>query len=62
MPINNASSIARRTVTVQQAGGDVHVEQLSIIVEGSGTHVGMVFHVFSVVDWLITELGSGLSQ
>ena len=44
----------RENITVQQAGDDVHVEQLSTIVEGSGTHVGIVFQLFSAVDRLIT--------
>jgi limonene-1,2-epoxide hydrolase len=36
------------------SGDDVYVEQLSTIVDGDGTHVSMVCHIFSVVDGLIT--------
>jgi ketosteroid isomerase-like protein len=53
-PINKASSLTTENVTVQQAGDDVYVEQLSTIVDGDGTHVSMVCHIFSVVDGLIT--------
>jgi len=53
-PINKAASLTTENVTVQQAGDDVYVEQLSTIVDGDGTHVSMVCHIFSVVDGVIT--------
>ena len=53
-PINKATSLTTENVTVQQAGADVYVEQLSTIVDGDGTHVSMVCHIFSVVDGVIT--------
>lgn len=53
-PINTSSSLSTENVTVQQAGDDVYVEQLSTIIDGDGTHVSMVCHIFSVVDGLIT--------
>ena len=53
-PINKATSLTTENVTVQQAGDDVYVEQLSTIVDGDGTHVSMVCHIFSVVDGVIT--------
>ncbi|CUR57413.1 hypothetical protein NOCA2420004 [metagenome] len=53
-PINKATSLTTENVTVQQAGDDVYVEQLSTIVDGNGTHVSMVCHIFSVVDGVIT--------
>ena len=52
-PINEASSLTTANITVQQAGDDVYVEQLSTIVDGDGTHVSMVCHIFTVVDGLI---------
>lgn len=52
-PTNRASSLITENVTVQEAGDDVYVEQLSTIVDGDGTHVSMVCHIFSVVDGLI---------
>jgi limonene-1,2-epoxide hydrolase len=55
-PVNKASSLAAANVTVQRAGDDVYVEQLSTIVDGDGTHVSMVCHIFSVVDGLITAV------
>jgi ketosteroid isomerase-like protein len=55
-PINNAASLTTENVTVQQAGDDVYVEQLSAIVDSDGTHVSMVCHVFSVVDGRITGI------
>src|SRR4051794_38165116 len=55
-PINKAASLTTENVTVQQAGQDVYVEQLSTIVDGDGTHVSMVCHIFSVVDGLITDV------
>ena len=57
-PISKASSLTTENVTVQQAGADVYVEQLSTIVDGDGTHVSMVCHIFSVVDGVITGLRS----
>jgi ketosteroid isomerase-like protein len=53
-PINKATSLTTENVTVQQAGDDVYVEQLSTIVDGDGTHVSMVCHILSVVDGVIT--------
>jgi len=53
-PINKATSLTTENVSVQQAGDDVYVEQLSTIVDGDGTHVSMVCHIFSVADGLIT--------
>src|SRR6478609_7290638 len=53
-PINKATSLTTENVTVQQAGADVYVEQLSTIVDDNGTHVSMVCHIFSVVDGVIT--------
>ena len=53
-PINKATSLTTENVTVQQAGDDVYVEQLSTIVDDNGTHVSMVCHIFTVVDGLIT--------
>ena len=53
-PINTAKSLTTENVTVQQAGDDVYVEQLSTIVDDNGTHVSMVCHIFSVVDGVIT--------
>lgn len=53
-PINKATSLTTENVTVQQAGDDVYVEQLSTIVDDNGTHVSMVCHIFSVVDGVIT--------
>ena len=53
-PINKAASLTTENVTVQQAGDDVYVEQLSTIVDSDGTHVSMVCHIFSVVDGVIT--------
>ena len=53
-PINKATSLKTENVTVQQAGNDVYVEQLSTIVDGDGTHVSMVCHIFTVVGGVIT--------
>ena len=53
-PINKATSLTTENVTVQQAGEDVYVEQLSTILNDNGTHVSMVCHIFSVVDGVIT--------
>ena len=53
-PINRSTSLTTENVTVQQAGDDVYVEQISTIVDGDGTHVSMVCHIFSVVDGVIT--------
>ena len=53
-PINMATSLTTENVTVQQAGDDVYVEQMSTVVDGDGTHVSMVCHIFSVVDGVIT--------
>ena len=53
-PINKATSLTTENVTVQQAGDDVYVEQLSTIVDSDGTHVSMVCHIFTVVDGVIT--------
>ncbi|QIK74837.1 nuclear transport factor 2 family protein [Nocardioides piscis] len=53
-PINKSTSLTTENITVQQAGDDVYVEQLSTIVDSDGTHVSMVCHIFSVVDGLIT--------
>jgi ketosteroid isomerase-like protein len=53
-PINKATSLTTENVTVQQAGDDVYVEQLSTIVDDDGTHISMVCHVFTVVDGVIT--------
>jgi ketosteroid isomerase-like protein len=53
-PINNATSLTTENTTVQQAGNDVYVEQLSTIVDDNGNHVSMVCHIFTVVDGLIT--------
>jgi hypothetical protein len=53
-PINEATSLITENVTVQQGGDDVYVEQLSTIVNGDGTHVSMVCHIFSVVEGVIT--------
>ncbi len=53
-PINKSTSLTTENVTVQQAGNDVYVEQLSTIVDNDGTHVSMVCHIFSVVDGVIT--------
>ncbi len=53
-PINKSASLTTENVTVQQAGDDVYVEQLSTIVDNDGTHVSMVCHIFSVVDGVIT--------
>ena len=53
-PINKATSLTTENTTVQQAGDDVYVEQLSTIVDDDGTHVSMVCHIFSVVDGVIT--------
>jgi ketosteroid isomerase-like protein len=53
-PINKATSLTTENVTVQQAGDDVYVEQLSTIVDDDGTHVSMVCHIFSVADGVIT--------
>ena len=39
---------------MEQAGHDVYVEQMSTIVDGDGTHVSMVCHIFSVVDGVIS--------
>jgi len=52
-PINKSASLTTENITVQQAGNDVYVEQLSTIVDGDGTHVSMVCHIFSVVDGVI---------
>jgi ketosteroid isomerase-like protein len=38
-PINKATSLTTENVTVQRAGDDVYVEQLSTIVDGDGAHV-----------------------
>ena len=53
-PINKSASLTTENVTVQQAGDDVYVEQLSTIVDSDGTHVSMVCHIFSVVDGVIS--------
>jgi ketosteroid isomerase-like protein len=53
-PINQSASLTTVNVTVQQAGDDVYVEQMSTIVDGDGTHVSMVCHIFSVVDGVIS--------
>jgi ketosteroid isomerase-like protein len=55
-PINRATSLTTENTTVQQAGNDVYVEQLSRIVDSDGTHVSMVCHIFTVVDGVITGL------
>ena len=55
-PINKATSLTTENVTVQQAGEDVYVEQLSTIVDDNGTHVSMVCHIFSVVDGAISSV------
>ncbi|HET7431868.1 MAG TPA: nuclear transport factor 2 family protein [Nocardioides sp.] len=55
-PINKATSLTTENTTVQQAGNDVYVEQLSTIVDSDGTHVSMVCHIFTVVDGIITGL------
>ena len=55
-PINKATSLPTENVTVQQAGDDVYVKQLSTIVDGDGAHVSMVGHIFSVVDGVITGM------
>ena len=55
-PINKATSLTTENVNVQQAGDDVLVEQLSTLVDGDGTHVSMVCHIFSVVDGVITGM------
>jgi ketosteroid isomerase-like protein len=55
-PINKATSLTTENTTVQQAGNDVYVEQLSTIVDDEGTHVSMVCHIFTVVDGVITGL------
>jgi hypothetical protein len=52
--INKCTSLTTENVTVQQAGDDDHVEQMSTIVDGDGTHVSMVCHIFSVVDGVIS--------
>jgi ketosteroid isomerase-like protein len=49
-PINTAASLTTENITVQQAGNDVYVEQLSTIVDSEGRHVSMVCHIFTVVD------------
>ena len=49
-PINRAASLTTENITVQQAGNDVYVEQLSTIVDSDGKHVSMVCHIFTVVD------------
>ena len=53
-PINKSTSLTTENTTVQQAGDDVYVEQLSTIVDSDGTHVSMVCHIFTVVDGVIT--------
>jgi ketosteroid isomerase-like protein len=53
-PINKSTSLTPQNVTLQQAGDDVYVEQMSTIVDGDGTHVSMVCHIFSVVDGVIS--------
>ena len=53
-PINKSTSLTTENTTVQQAGDDVYVEQLSTIVDSGGTHVSMVCHIFTVVDGVIT--------
>jgi ketosteroid isomerase-like protein len=55
-PINKATSLTTENTTVQHAGNDVYVEQLSTIVDDDGTHVSMVCHIFTVVDGVITGL------
>ena len=55
-PINKATSLTTENTTVQQAGNDVYVEQLSTIVDSDGTHVSMVCHIFTVIDGVITAL------
>lgn len=53
-PINAGTSLTTVNVNVQQAGGEVIVEQLSTITDGEGEHVSMVCHIFSVSGGLIT--------
>jgi ketosteroid isomerase-like protein len=55
-PLNKATSLTTENTTVQQAGNDVYVEQLSTIVDDDGTHVSMVCHIFTVVGGVITDL------
>ena len=55
-PINRATSLTTENVTVQQAGNDVYVEQLSTIVDSDGKHVSMVCHIFTVADGRITRI------
>ena len=55
-PINKSTSLTTENITVQQAGHDVYVEQMSTIVDGDGTHVSMVCHIFSVVDGAISSV------
>ena len=61
-PIKKATSLTTENVTVQQAGDDVYVEQLSTIVDDNGNHVSMVCHIFSVVDGLITGVRAYLNE
>lgn len=57
-PINRATSLTTENITVQQAGKDVYVEQLSTILDGhgDGKHVSMVCHIFTVIDGRITGI------
>ena len=55
-PINRAASLTTENITVQRAGDDVYVEQLSTIVDSDGKHVSMVCHIFTVVDGRITGI------
>jgi ketosteroid isomerase-like protein len=55
-PINRSVSLTTENITVQQAGKDVYVEQLSTIVDSDGKHISMVCHIFTVVDGRITGI------
>jgi ketosteroid isomerase-like protein len=61
-PINKATSLTTENTTVQQAGNDVYVEQLSTIRDGDGTHVSMVCHIFTVADGIITGVRAYRNQ
>ena len=55
-PVNRATSLTTENISVQQAGKDVYVEQLSTIVDSDGKHVSMICHIFTVVDGRIAGI------
>jgi ketosteroid isomerase-like protein len=56
--INSASSLSTETVNVAAAGGDVLVEQLSVLEGPFGPRRTMIAHIFTVADGRIVRIRS----